>query len=105
MYIEKKEEIIPFVINMETALKNEERFWYVEDEKYPSLQLWFVHMKFLQEIIFLFDKDQNWRNIEKVYEELEMESFYIQPKMKYAESKRELEDYIKRIKKALDIEG
>ena len=72
MYIEKKEEIIAVVLEFEKALKTQKELLYVKDVKHPSLQLWTMYIKFLGKIILLFEGNQNWKNLERVYEKLEI---------------------------------
>ena len=104
MHIEKKEKIVTAILEFEEAIKSQRETWYVKDAKYPSLQLWSMYVNFLHKIILIFEGNQNWKNLEIVYEKLEIEKFNINKSACLNESKQELKRYIERIKENLEIQ-
>ena len=73
----------------------------VSPYKSPSLKIWCAYEQFFNNILFDYITKKEYDILEQIYDFLELDTFIIDAKESLENSKRKINDYIKRIEKRL----
>lgn len=98
---ENKTSLSELVDEFETSVNKCDEKTSIWDNEFPSINLWCVYETFRNSIFSLLladSSDCGKRNLIRVYEKLELDSFNVNARESFSLSKSEMISYISRIK-------
>lgn len=106
MYIDKKF-INEELNNLESEIEQEDKGFYINDTRYPSLKLWVKYERYLNKILFTFEanKEEEYKILAEIITLLRLDDFSVNASEDVENSRNALKDYIKDVRKRIAPRG